>query len=179
MSAKARDGPPAAPSRCPELTGRTGSSGAGQWSAWRGAGQCSDRSTAAGTSAGDGRGRHTTVHRELIALPGGGLVIDTPGIRRIGLYEMSDGVDLVFSDIEEYAGHCRFADCGHAEEPGCAVLAAVEAGELPERRLASWFKLQREAAWMASRTDARLRGERERRWKTIHKEMRRGGRNRP
>jgi ribosome biogenesis GTPase len=129
--------------------------------------------------AGDGRGRHTTVHRELIPLPGGGLVIDTPGIRRVGLYDISDGVDLVFADIEELAQECRFADCAHDAEPGCAVQAAVEAGELPERRLASWQKLQREAAWMASRTDARLRSEQTRKWKIIHKEMRRSGRNRP
>jgi ribosome biogenesis GTPase len=129
--------------------------------------------------AGDGRGRHTTVHRELIPLPGGGLVIDTPGIRRIGLYGISDGVDMVFADIESLAEECRFADCGHGEEPGCAVVAAIEAGDLPERRLESWHKLQREAAWMASRTDARLRSEQTRKWKIIHKEMRRSGRNRP
>ncbi|MFD0472008.1 ribosome small subunit-dependent GTPase A [Nonomuraea thailandensis] len=78
--------------------------------------------------AADGRGRHTTVHRELIPLPGGGLVIDTPGIRRIGLYDMGEGVDLVFSDIEELAERCRFGDCGHNGEPGCAVLAALERG---------------------------------------------------
>ncbi|NUR92477.1 MAG: ribosome small subunit-dependent GTPase A [Nonomuraea sp.] len=129
--------------------------------------------------AGDGRGRHTTVHRELIPLPGGGLVIDTPGIRRIGLYDMSDGVDMVFSDIEELAAECRFHDCGHDGEPGCAVQEAVESGALPERRLVSWHKLQREALWMASRTDARLRKEQTNKWKVIHKEMRRSGRNRP
>ncbi|MFI6322274.1 ribosome small subunit-dependent GTPase A [Nonomuraea sp. NPDC050556] len=129
--------------------------------------------------AADGRGRHTTVHRELIPLPGGGLVIDTPGIRRVGLYQMTDGVDLVFSDIDELAGQCRFGDCGHTSEPGCAVLAALESGELPERRLESWRKLQREAEWMASRTDARLAKERVNRWKTIHKEMRRAYKNRP
>ncbi|MFG1706875.1 ribosome small subunit-dependent GTPase A [Nonomuraea sp. M3C6] len=129
--------------------------------------------------AADGRGRHTTVHRELIPLPGGGLVIDTPGIRRIGLYDIGEGVDLVFSDIEALAERCRFGDCGHSGEPGCAVLAALESGELPERRLESWRKLQREAAWMASRTDARLRKEQQNKWKVITKEMRRSGRNRP
>ncbi|WP_219506745.1 ribosome small subunit-dependent GTPase A [Nonomuraea ceibae] len=129
--------------------------------------------------AADGRGRHTTVHRELIPLAGGGLVIDTPGIRRVGLYEMSEGVDLVFADLEELASRCRFQDCGHDSEPGCAVLAAVDSGELPERRLQSWRKLQREAAWMAARTDARLRKDLQNRWKVIHKEMRRSGRNRP
>ncbi|MEV4468307.1 ribosome small subunit-dependent GTPase A [Nonomuraea sp. NPDC049504] len=129
--------------------------------------------------AADGRGRHTTVHRELIPLPGGGLVIDTPGIRRVGLYDIGEGVDRVFSDIEELAAECRFGDCGHDGEPGCAVLAALERGDLPERRLQSWRKLQREAVWMASRTDARLRKEQQNKWKIIHKEMRRSGRNRP
>ncbi|WP_030454304.1 ribosome small subunit-dependent GTPase A [Herbidospora cretacea] len=127
--------------------------------------------------AGDGRGRHTTVHRELIPLPGGGIVIDTPGIRRVGLYDMSDGVDRVFSEIEDLAEQCRFGDCTHESEPGCAVLAALESGELPERRLESWRKLQREAAWMARRSDARLQAEETRKWKIIHKGMR--GRNRP
>jgi ribosome biogenesis GTPase len=127
--------------------------------------------------AGDGRGRHTTVHRELIALAGGGLVIDTPGIRRVGMYEMGQGVDLVFSDIEELAQECRFGDCAHETEPGCAVLAALESGELPERRLASWRKLQREAAWMERRGDARLQAEATRKWKIIHKSVR--GRGRP
>lgn len=129
--------------------------------------------------AADGRGRHTTVHRELIQLPGGGLIIDTPGIRRVGLYEMTNGVDLVFSDIDALAALCRFDDCSHESEPGCAVLAALNTGELPERRFESWRKLQREAEWMASRTDARLRKERENRWKSIHKDMRRMNKNRP
>ncbi|WP_155352073.1 ribosome small subunit-dependent GTPase A [Acrocarpospora pleiomorpha] len=127
--------------------------------------------------AGDGRGRHTTVHREMILLPSGGLIIDTPGIRRVGLYDISDGVDLVFSDIEELAENCRFGDCSHTSEPACAVLAAVDSGDLPERRLESWFKLQREAAWMARRSDARLRAEQVRQWKIIHKSVR--GRYRP
>ncbi|MEV7006313.1 ribosome small subunit-dependent GTPase A [Streptosporangium sp. NPDC051022] len=129
--------------------------------------------------AGDGRGRHTTVHRELVPLRDGGLVIDTPGIRRIGLYDMGEGVDMVFSDIEELAERCRFADCGHDGEPGCAVIAAIEDGSLPERRLESWNKLQREALWMASRSDARLRKELQNKWKIIHKEMRKPGRSRP
>jgi ribosome biogenesis GTPase len=129
--------------------------------------------------AADGRGRHTTVHRELIPLPGGGLIIDTPGIRRVGLYAIEEGVDRVFADLEALAEGCRFHDCAHETEPGCAVLAAVDSGELPERRLESWRKLQREAVWMAARTDARLRKELQGRWKSIHKEMRRSGRNRP
>ncbi len=126
--------------------------------------------------ASDGRGRHTTTHRELIVLPGG-LLIDTPGVRRVGLYDVDEGLAQAFSDIEDLAAECRFSDCVHETEPGCAVLTAVEAGDLPERRLAGWRKLRREAAWIASRTDARLRAERKRNWKITHMEVRR--RNRP
>jgi len=122
--------------------------------------------------AADGRGRHTTVHRELLLLPDGGMIIDTPGLRSVGLYDAAQGLAQVFTDIEELAGHCRFVDCAHDTEPGCAVSEAVASGELPERRLASWRKLQREAAWMASRTDARLRAEQTRHWKVMNKAMR-------
>ncbi|MBP2320977.1 ribosome biogenesis GTPase [Kibdelosporangium banguiense] len=129
--------------------------------------------------ASDGRGRHTTVHRELLVLSRGGLIIDTPGLRRVSLATGGEGLESVFSDIEELAEQCRFDDCAHIGEPGCAVIEAIETGELPQRRLDSWFKLNREAEWIASRTDARLRQERARQWRTIHKEMRRAGRNRP
>ncbi|HEX2315895.1 MAG TPA: ribosome small subunit-dependent GTPase A [Thermomonospora sp.] len=130
--------------------------------------------------AADGRGRHTTTHRELHVLDGGGLLIDTPGLRRIGLADdTGEGLAQAFADVEELAAGCRFADCAHDTEPGCAVLAAVESGDLPERRLASWRKLRREAAWMAGRSDARVRAERNRQWRIIHKEIRRSGRNRP
>ncbi|HSA50380.1 MAG TPA: ribosome small subunit-dependent GTPase A [Yinghuangia sp.] len=121
----------------------------------------------------DGKGRHTTTWRELVPLPGGGVLVDTPGLRGVGLFDVQDGLDRTFSDVEQYAEQCRFADCGHVAEPGCAVLAAVEAGELPQRRLDSYRKLRREADWIASRTDHRLRTERARQWKVIHKEMRR------
>ncbi|GAB3870880.1 hypothetical protein GCM10029964_006190 [Kibdelosporangium lantanae] len=129
--------------------------------------------------ASDGRGRHTTVHRELLVLPRGGLIIDTPGLRRVSLATGGEGLESVFTDIEELAEHCRFDDCAHGDEPDCAVIAAVESGELPQRRLDSWNKLQREAVWIASRTDWRLRQERAREWKSITKEMRRNHRNRP
>jgi ribosome biogenesis GTPase len=124
----------------------------------------------------DGRGRHTTVHRELLVLPGGGMIIDTPGLRSVGLYGAADGLAQVFADVEELAAQCRFVDCAHDTEPGCAVTAAIVGGELAERRLASWRKLQREAVWMASRTDARLRAEQTRQWKILHKAMRNRGR---
>ncbi len=131
------------------------------------------------TTRTDHKGRHMTAHRELVILPTGGMVIDTPGLRAVGLWESTAALDLVFADIEELAGSCRFGDCRHAGEPGCAVLAAMDDGTLPERRLKSWRKLQREAAWIASRSDARLRQERGLAWKRIHREMRRSGRIRP
>ncbi|MBO0891630.1 MAG: ribosome small subunit-dependent GTPase A [Acidothermales bacterium] len=108
----------------------------------------------------DGRGRHTTVTRELIPLPGDTVLIDTPGLRSIGLNVPAEYVDRVFADIDELAAHCRFTDCAHETEPGCAVLAALESGELRERRLASWRKIRREALYQQARADARLRAER-------------------
>jgi len=128
---------------------------------------------------GDGKGRHTTTHRELVVLPTGACLVDTPGLKGVGLWLGDDGLDRAFADIEELVPGCRFADCRHDSEPGCAVLAAIDAGTLAERRLESWRKLQREAIWMASRTDARLRAEQSRKWRAISQEMRRSGRARP
>lgn len=108
---------------------------------------------------GDGRGRHTTTARELVPLPGGGVLLDTPGVRGLGLWETSGGVDRAFEDVAALAARCRFADCSHSVEPGCAVAAALDSGELPERRWRSHQKLQREAAALAVRHDARLRRE--------------------
>ncbi|GAA1800508.1 ribosome small subunit-dependent GTPase A [Actinomadura chokoriensis] len=121
----------------------------------------------------DGKGRHTTVRRELLPLPGGGVLIDTPGLRAVGLVEASEGLERAFADIAELAAGCRFGDCAHVSEPGCAVLAAVEGGTLPARRLDGYRRLLRESEWAASRTDARLRAEREDRWKSIRKAQRR------
>jgi ribosome biogenesis GTPase len=127
----------------------------------------------------DGKGRHTTTHRELMALPGGGVLIDTPGLRGVGMWIAEDGVAQTFPEIEELAQQCRFGDCRHATEPGCAVTEAIATGELPQRRLDSYRKLEREAAWIASRNDARLRKERQREWRQISFENRRSGRTRP
>lgn len=127
----------------------------------------------------DGKGRHTTVRRELLQVPAGGAVIDTPGLRGAGLWAVHEGVDLVFSDVAALAEDCRFGDCAHAGEPDCAVLAALVDGRLDERRLGSWRKLGREAEWIASRTDARLRSERAKAWKQINLDMRRAGGGRP
>ncbi|WP_405487785.1 ribosome small subunit-dependent GTPase A [Nocardia sp. NBC_00511] len=122
---------------------------------------------------GDKRGRHTTVHRELRPLPGGGTLIDTPGLRSIGLADAAEGLTRTFSDVESLSTHCRFTDCSHTSEPSCAVLAAIESGALPQRRLDSYRKLTRENDWLASRNDARARAERQQAWKTITKTQRR------
>jgi ribosome biogenesis GTPase / thiamine phosphate phosphatase len=113
--------------------------------------------------ATDGTGRHTTTHRELVRLPGGALVIDTPGLRELQFWE--GDLSAAFEDIETLAGECRFSDCAHVREPGCAVLGAVDAGGLELDRLRSWRKFQRELESIAARTDTRLRIARKRRWK--------------
>ncbi|SDJ61271.1 ribosome small subunit-dependent GTPase A [Streptomyces indicus] len=120
----------------------------------------------------DGKGRHTTTTRNLLALPGGGVLIDTPGLRGVGLWDAETGVGQVFSEIEELAEQCRFHDCAHETEPGCAVLAALEDGSLPERRLESYRKLLRENQRLLAKTDARLRAEIRRDWKLKHAEGR-------
>lgn len=120
----------------------------------------------------DGKGRHTTVTRELHLAPGGGAILDTPGMRTIGLAGV-DALDDVFPEVDALAADCRFADCAHDGEPGCAVLAAVASGELPERRLASYRKLLREAQHQAARTDARLRAEMTAVWKQRTRDYRR------
>ncbi|MEV8064854.1 ribosome small subunit-dependent GTPase A [Streptomyces sp. NPDC085995] len=113
----------------------------------------------------DGKGRHTTTTRNLLVLPGGGVLIDTPGLRGVGLWDAENGVGQVFAEIEELAARCRFHDCAHDSEPGCAVLAAVDTGALPERRLDSYRKLMRENQWITAKSDARLRAEIRRDWK--------------
>ncbi|MBL1287201.1 ribosome small subunit-dependent GTPase A [Streptomyces sp. NPDC057067] len=113
----------------------------------------------------DGKGRHTTTTRNLLVLPEGGVLIDTPGLRGVGLWDAEAGVGQVFSEIEDLARRCRFHDCAHVAEPGCAVLGAVEDGSLPERRLDSYRKLLRENHRIAAKTDARLRSENLREWK--------------
>ncbi len=117
--------------------------------------------------AHDSHGRHTTTSRELMLLLDGGLVLDTPGMRELALWSDGDGLQSLFADISELAEHCRFRNCTHAGEPGCAVRAAVETGELDEGRLDSYFKLSEEERRLAIRTDEKAaRIERER-WKKI------------
>jgi len=126
----------------------------------------------------DGKGRHTTTHRELILLPGGGMIIDTPGLRAVGLHASEESLALAFADVEELATGCRFSNCAHRTEPGCALLASVAAGDVAQERVDSWRALQRELAFQARRTDARLRSEELKRWKAVTKTRRvRGGRS--
>ncbi|MFD5426660.1 ribosome small subunit-dependent GTPase A [Streptomyces sp. NPDC127084] len=113
----------------------------------------------------DGKGRHTTTTRNLLALPGGGVLIDTPGLRGVGLWDTGTGIGQTFSEIEDLAEGCRFHDCAHEVEPGCAVLVAIEDGRLPQRRLESYRKLLRENQRIVAKTDARLRAELRRDWK--------------
>ncbi|MEI7032647.1 ribosome small subunit-dependent GTPase A [Streptomyces pratensis] len=113
----------------------------------------------------DGKGRHTTTTRNLLVLPHGGVLIDTPGLRGVGLYDAGAGVGEVFFEIEELAAECRFHDCAHEAEPGCAVLSALADGSLPERRLDSYRKLLRENRRIVAKTDARVRSELLRDWK--------------
>jgi ribosome biogenesis GTPase len=125
------------------------------------------------TREDDDEGRHTTTVRQLLVLPGGGLVIDTPGLREVQLWDVgSAALEATFADVEELAADCRFGDCTHMHEPGCAVLAAVETGELPPERLHSWRKLQRELHAIAIRHNALLRKEALRKWKVRSREGR-------
>jgi ribosome biogenesis GTPase len=123
------------------------------------------------TRVDDDEGRHTTTHRELIQLPGGGLVIDTPGIRELQLWT-GGGVEEAFADIEELSSACRFNDCTHRTEPGCAVQAALRSGELARERWESWLKLQRELRSIEVRANARLRREEKRKWQQRTREAR-------
>jgi len=95
----------------------------------------------------DSRGRHTTTHRQLIMLKNGVMIIDTPGMRELGMWDVSEGLGQSFSDVENFFGKCKFKDCGHGSEPGCAIKAAIESGELPAERWASYLKLKAEAKY--------------------------------
>jgi ribosome biogenesis GTPase len=117
----------------------------------------------------DGRGRHTTTHRELVPLPGGGVIIDTPGLRELQLWETDGGLDQAFVDVAELVAQCRFSDCEHRTEPGCAVKAALKDGSLPAERWESYLKLQRELAHLERKLDPRLRSEERKRWAAISK----------
>ena len=114
-----------------------------------------------------GEGRHMTSHRQLVQLPQGGMIIDTPGLREAQLWEGDEALGNIFEDIEELALRCRFTDCAHATEPGCAIKAALANGSLDGLRFQSYRKLQRELRAIAAKTDARIRSEERKKWKQI------------
>jgi ribosome biogenesis GTPase len=130
---------------------------------------------------GDRRGRHTTTGRQLFPIHGGALLLDTPGMRELRIMDIEEGLERAFPEIEELSADCRFRDCTHSSEPGCAVLAAVEAGELDPDRLASYRKLEAEAAYERRRVDPQARAEYVAEWKTamrtlkFHPKYKRGG----
>jgi ribosome biogenesis GTPase len=124
---------------------------------------------ATGEVRGDGKGRHTTTARELVCLPGGAMLIDTPGLRALALFEAEDAISIAFSEVEELAAGCRFADCAHESEPGCAIKQAIAEGTLDRQRFASFDKLRREQRHLAARVDPRERAEARKRYKALGK----------
>lgn len=113
------------------------------------------------------KGRHTTTARKLFALPGGGIIIDTPGMRELQFYDVDEGLSATFEDVEAIVSGCKFSDCQHRTEPGCAVRAALEDGSLDANRWASYRKLQREAAYQQRENDAHAQRKERERWKKI------------
>ena len=120
----------------------------------------------------DQRGRHTTTMRELVVTPSGALLLDSPGMRSVGMWDIDEGLADAFSDVAAFASQCRFSDCTHGPEPDCAVQAAIASGRLPQARLESQQKLEREWGHMARRVDHAARELERRRWKGIHKSVR-------
>ena len=120
----------------------------------------------------DARGRHTTTSRRLFVLPSGGMLIDTPGMRELQLWDADDGLSQTFDDIESFAADCRFRDCQHESEPGCAVREALADGRLAADRFESFLKLRRELGYLARKQDVLARIDETRRWKHIHKAQR-------
>jgi ribosome biogenesis GTPase len=126
----------------------------------------------------DGKGRHTTVAREMFFLPGGGILIDTPGMRALALWDAEEGIESTFPDIVELAEECRFADCSHVLEPGCAVREAIESGALPQRRLDSYLGLNEELRHLGERQNVLARTQKKREDKVLAKEIKRYNKNR-
>jgi ribosome biogenesis GTPase len=129
---------------------------------------------ATGDLRNDGRGRHTTRHRQLLVMPGGAILIDTPGLRELQVWE--GDVDSAFADIAELAAQCKFNDCQHSSEPECAVREALETGELDEGRWASYVKLERELRAIEARSSRRIQRELKSRWRARARETRRARR---
>jgi ribosome biogenesis GTPase len=157
-----------APGRTAVLLGSSGAGKSTLVNALSGA----ERMATAEIREDDARGRHTTTHRELILLPSGGLILDTPGMRELGLWDAEAGVSTAFDDVAALAAKCRFSDCRHQGEPGCAVREAIENGALPQGRLAAYEKLQAELAFEHRRTDPRAERENRKLWASRHKTAR-------
>lgn len=117
------------------------------------------------------KGRHTTTHKQMFILPNGGLIIDTPGIRELQLWDAEDGISQCFSDIEKFAEHCRFGNCMHNNEPGCAVQKAIEQGLMDAKRLENYHKMQKEQKYLSSRQVQSAAKVEKDKWKTIHKQI--------
>ncbi|WP_322905924.1 ribosome small subunit-dependent GTPase A [Paenibacillus campi] len=130
-----------------------------------------DQMRTGGIREDDARGRHTTTHRELHLLPNGVIVIDTPGMRGLGVGTASEGLDETFSDIDELGEYCRFSDCTHEDEPGCAVQAALQDGTLAHQHYNNWQKLKREIAFNERKQNAQLQRQEKQKWKTMSKQM--------
>ncbi len=138
-----------------------------------------DRQTTSAISEVVGKGRHTTTHRELLVTPTGALVMDTPGMRELQLWDVAESaLDTTFADIAALAGRCRFGDCAHQAEPGCAIQAALDDGTLPAERWESYLKLQREQAYAARKADPHLERQTKTHWKKVNKALRQATRMR-
>ncbi|MGD8190813.1 ribosome small subunit-dependent GTPase A [Brevibacillus ginsengisoli] len=120
----------------------------------------------------DDRGKHTTTHRELVLLPDKGIVIDTPGMRELQLWEADEGLGEAFEDVETIAANCYFSDCHHRDEPGCAIQQALQDGTLDSKRYQSYQKLQRELAFLARKEDQRLQSQEKDKWKKLSQTQR-------
>jgi ribosome biogenesis GTPase len=126
------------------------------------------------TRESDERGRHTTTHRQLFVLPGGGVLLDTPGMREMQFWDAEQGLKKAFDEIDALAPSCRFKDCGHDSEPGCAVKAGLESGAVTPERLESWRKLKRELKARTARVDPATAAAEKRRMRMVHKAMKKG-----
>lgn len=131
-----------------------------------------DRQATQAVRETDSRGRHTTTSRQLFLLPNGAMMIDTPGLRELQLWNASEGLSQAFADVDELAAHCKFRDCQHKNEPGCAVLASIEAGELDAARLENRRKLQREQEFLLRKMDPEIRSADNKRIKIIMRGVR-------
>lgn len=119
----------------------------------------------------DSRGKHTTTRREMVLLPSGGILIDTPGMRELGLWNAAEGLSQTFSEFSEFAEQCKYADCTHVHEAGCAVLDALSRGEISKQRYENYIKLLKEMKYLESKQNISAQIEEKRKWKSIHKEL--------